>query len=452
MKGMDENTATIVELIRQTDITKRPDLLNLAKVAFIDYIASTLAARKEPKVVALAAQTATRKLAEDNRKLIGQPYESAPEYAAFFNGFCSHYLDYDDAQANIAGHFSTVLYSVLLAVAKPTDTVLDILTAYVVGAELEGILGAYLNPDHKVAGWHSTGTIGPLGGAAALAKLAKLDAAETAQLLSLAATQSSGMGFEAGSDTKPLHSGFAARNALFAFWLLQNTSVTSNQNVFNNETGWLHTFGQVKLTPDELRSKWLNPGQISKPGLWMKLHPYCSAAICGVSACEKIREEQLVPNGYSWTDIKEVIFHFPPKADTALRYKNPQSGQEGRFSMEFVGWQMLALGHIDDKLFKETTVPVEFSEALTAGKFKRLNDLPTVAKDVRIIKVTIRLHDGTEFSYTEDAPLGSPNKPFTADILATKLINATSKEFSKALLDALANWPGGTMAAVLQLL
>ncbi|WP_251442605.1 MmgE/PrpD family protein [Veillonella intestinalis] len=238
MKGMDENTATLVELIQQTDITARPDLLALAKVAFIDYIASTLAARNEPKVVAMAQEVATRQLAEGNQKLLGQPYETAPEYTAFFNGFCSHYLDYDDAQANIAGHFSTVLFSVLLAVAKPTDTVLDVLTAYVVGAEVEGLLGAYLNPQHKLAGWHSTGTIGPIGGAAALAKLARLSDSETAQLLSLAGTQSAGMGFEAGSDTKPLHAGFAARNAVFAFWLLQNTSLTANQNVFNNATGW----------------------------------------------------------------------------------------------------------------------------------------------------------------------------------------------------------------------
>lgn len=450
MKGMDENTATIVELIRTTDITDRPDLLNLAKVAFIDYMASTLAARKEPKVVALAAQVATRRLATGNQKLIGQPYETAPEYTAFFNGFCSHYLDYDDAQANIAGHFSTVLFSVLLAVAKPTDTVLEILTAYVVGAELEGLLGAYLNPNHKVAGWHSTGTIGPLGGAAALAKLAKLDASETAQLLSLAGTQSAGMGFEAGSDTKPLHAGLAARNAVFAFWLLQNTKLTANQNVFNNETGWLNTFGQVALTPAEWQSQWLQPGQIKEPGLWMKLHPYCSAAICGVSACETIREEQLVPQGYGWADIKEVIFHFPPKADTALRYKAPQSGQEGRFSMEFVGWQMLAFGYIDDELFKAPTVPEAFTKAILEGRFRRSQDLPAVAKDVRIIQVTVRLQDGTEFSYTEAAPLGSPHNPFTADLLATKLANATSAEFSQTVLAAIKEWPKGTMAAVLE--
>lgn len=452
MKGMDENTATIVELIQTTDISKRLDLLSLAKVAFIDYIASTLAAREEAKVVATAKQVAIHRLAEGNQKLLGQPYEVSPEQAAFFNGFCSHYLDYDDAQANIAGHFSTVLFSVLLAVAKPTDTVLDILSAYVVGAELEGLLGAYLNPAHKIAGWHSTGTIGPLGGAAALARLAKLSPSETAQLLSLAGTQSAGMGFEAGSDTKPLHAGLAARNAVFAFWLLQQTELTVNQNVFNNETGWLKTFGQVEVTPDELCKQWLQPGQIKEPGLWMKLHPYCSAAICGVSACEIIRKAQLMPKGYSWADIKEVIFHFPPKADTALRYRTPQSGQEGRFSMEFVGWQMLALGHIEDDLFKAGTVPEEFVAAVKAGRFTRVYDLPPVAKDVRVIKVTVRLQDGTEFSYTEDKPLGAPANPFTEELLATKLAKATSVAFSKTLRQAIATWPQGTMAEVLALL
>ncbi|SUP44786.1 MmgE/PrpD family protein [Veillonella criceti] len=452
MKEMDENTATIVELIQTTNLIDRPDLLALAKVAFIDYVASTLAASKEPKVVATAQQLATRKRVAHNRKLIGQPYEAAPEYAAFFNGFCSHYLDYDDAQANIAGHFSTVLFSVLLSVAKPTDMVLDILTAYVVGAELEGLLGAYLNPQHKLVGWHSTGTIGPLGGAAALAKLAKLTASETAQLLSLAGTQSAGMAFQAGSDTKPLHAGLAARNAVFAFWLLQETKLTANQNVFNNETGWLKTLGAVDIEPTQLQSQWLQPGQIKEPGLWMKLHPYCSAAICGASACEKIRKQYLVPRGYSWADIERVTFHFPPKADTALRYSAPQSGQEGRFSMEFVGWQMLALGHIEDDLFKQASVPEGFVESLQAGRFCRKHDLPEVAKDVRITKVTVQVKDGQEFSYMETAPLGSPANPFTADILSIKLANATSTKMSETLLAVMKDWPQGTMAEILKLL
>ena len=59
---------------------------------------------------------------------------------ALYYGFASHYLDFDDAQANLAGHFSTVLYSALLAVLDPTDTWHDFLRAYIIGAELEGSL------------------------------------------------------------------------------------------------------------------------------------------------------------------------------------------------------------------------------------------------------------------------------------------------------------------------
>ncbi len=50
-------------------------------------------------------------------------------------------FDFDDAQANLAGHFSTVLYSALLAVLEPTDRWYDF-RAYIIGAEIEGIIGS----------------------------------------------------------------------------------------------------------------------------------------------------------------------------------------------------------------------------------------------------------------------------------------------------------------------
>ena len=74
-----------------------------------------------------------------------------------YYGFASHYLDFDDAQANLAGHFSTVLYSALLAVLEPNDTWHDFFRAYIIGAELEGIIGSLINPAHRTQGWHSTG-------------------------------------------------------------------------------------------------------------------------------------------------------------------------------------------------------------------------------------------------------------------------------------------------------
>lgn len=41
-KMMDEVTATLVHLIRQTDLDRRPDLFRQSKIAFLDYLASAL--------------------------------------------------------------------------------------------------------------------------------------------------------------------------------------------------------------------------------------------------------------------------------------------------------------------------------------------------------------------------------------------------------------------------
>lgn len=415
---LDTNTAVLTDLIRKTDLTGRPDLIGRASDAFVDYLAALLAARKELKVIRTAEFIAAR---HGNSPLLGQPYRSSPEDAAFFHGFCSHYLDFDDAQSNLAGHLSTVLFSALLAVTDPKDTLLDLFTAYAAGAEMEGILGAQINPKHKRQGWHPTGTLGPIGAAAAIARYRKLDRRDTVYLLSMGATQSSGMGFEAGSDTKPLHSGFAARNAVFAYLLLKKAGLSASLLPFNNNTGWVKTISGKKLMAGDIKTQWLNPGQIIHPGLWMKEHPYCSAGICGAAACRA-----LYRRGYHMEDIEKVFFHFPPGADYSLHYRRPKTGQEGRFSMEYVAWQIFQYGDVQDDLFKLDQVPAEFLRTLP--RFKRLDDLPVIEKSKREIRVTIITLDRKQMEEDITNPPGSPERPFTPKELKRKLAGSVGEE------------------------
>lgn len=146
------------------------------------------------------------------------------------------------------------------------QSVKDFLTAYVVGAELEGLLGSLVNPEHKWQGWHSTGTLGPLGGACALAKWAQLDESKTAQLLSLCGSQSGGLGMQAGSDGKPLHSGFAARNAVFAFDLVTAVGLSARETPFNSQTGWLKPFQHQRVVLNFLSLTGSIKGRSSIPG------------------------------------------------------------------------------------------------------------------------------------------------------------------------------------------
>ena len=430
---MDSVTQTIVNYIEQTDVTNREDLLSVARIAFLDYLAALAPAENEQAVQDLA------RFIETN----GENVSKADK--ALYYGFASHYLDFDDAQANLAGHFSTVLYSALLAVLEPYDTWHDFLRAYIIGAELEGIIGSLINPAHRTQGWHSTGTVGVIGAAAAIGALRGLHGESLAQLLSLAATQSAGMFFQSGTDGKPLHAGLAARNGVWAYELLQHTSLKTSTKPFDPERGWFKIIGKTTVTSNDIASRWLAPGQLIDPGLWMKVHPYCSAAICGAEAAEVVAhrlytsssyvskhnylspdtEEQdqcrlcTTPNFSLWDEIDRVTVHFPPGADAALRYTSPTTGREGQFSIEYIVYQVLAYGSVQDELFKIDAIDTDVRDCMS--RIERVYDLPKVSQTERITKVTVTLKNGDTFTETVNNPKGSPKNPLTMEDIRIKL-------------------------------
>lgn len=442
---MDSVTQTIVNYIEQTDVSNREDLLSVARIAFLDYLASLAPAEEEQAVHDLACFIGTnqdRTVNADGHE--GNLTVKGTDKALYY-GFASHYLDFDDAQANLAGHFSTVLYSALLAVLEPTDRWYDFLRAYIIGAELEGIIGSLINPAHRTQGWHSTGTVGVIGAAAAIGALRGLHGESLAQLLSLAATQSAGMFFQSGTDGKPLHAGLAARNGVWAYELLQHTSLQTSTKPFDPERGWFKTIGNITVTSNDIASRWLAPGQLIDPGLWMKVHPYCSAAICGAEAAETVAHRIYTSSSYVskhynvspdaeeqgkrrlcatlvsslWDDIDRVTVHFPPGADAALRYTAPTTGREGQFSIEYIVYQVLAYGAVQDELFKIDTIDQSVRDYMS--RIERFYDLPKVSQTERITKVTVTLKNGETFTETVNNPKGSPNNPLTLEDIRIKL-------------------------------
>lgn len=466
---MDSVTQTIVNYIEQTDVTNREDLLSVAHIAFLDYLASLALAESENAVQDLARFVGTNRYIDvhdcgdvnstilnknvvskaqivSKVESVSQTKSVSKSDKALYYGFASHYLDFDDAQANLAGHFSTVLYSALLAVLEPTDTWNEFFRAYIIGAELEGIIGSLINPAHRTQGWHSTGTVGVIGAAAAIGALRGLHGESLAQLLSLAATQSAGMFFQSGTDGKPLHAGLAARNGVWAYELLQHTSLRISTKPFDPKRGWFKTIGNITVTSNDIAGRWLAPGQLIDPGLWMKVHPYCSAAICGAEAAEIVAhsiyttsssyvskhynvspdaEEQgkrrlcATPVSSLWDEIDRVTVHFPPGADAALRYTSPKTGREGQFSIEYVVYQVLAYGEVQDELFKIDTIDQSVRDCMS--RIERVYDLPKVSQTERITKVTVTLKNGDTFTETVNNPKGSPKNPLTMEDIRIKL-------------------------------
>ena len=459
---MDSVTQTIVNYIEQTDVRNREDLLSVARIAFLDYLASLAPAENEQAVQDLARFIGAKSsIGSDVGHVMNSTVLSGKVISegkidlaienvfkadkALYYGFASHYLDFDDAQANLAGHFSTVLYSALLAVLEPTDTWNEFFRAYIIGAELEGIIGYLINPAHRTQGWHSTGTVGVIGAAAAIGALRGLHGESLAQLLSLAATQSAGMFFQSGTDGKPLHAGLAARNGVWAYELLQHTSLKTSTKPFDPERGWFKIIGKTTVISNDIASRWLAPGQLIDPGLWMKVHPYCSAAICGAEAAEIVAHRLYTSSSYVskhnylspdteeqdqcrlcttldfslWDEIDRVTVHFPPGADAALRYTSPTTGREGQFSIEYIVYQVLAYGAVQDELFKIDAIDTDVRDCMS--RIERVYDLPKVSQTERITKVTVTLKNGDTFTETVNNPKGSSNNPLTMEDIRIKL-------------------------------
>ena len=92
----------------------------------------------------------------------------------------------------------------------------DFLLAYHLGVEVECKIAEAIAPRHYDEGFHTTGTIGSFGSAAACARLRGLDARQTAYALGIAATEGGGFRHNFGSMTKPFHAGHAAENGTVA--------------------------------------------------------------------------------------------------------------------------------------------------------------------------------------------------------------------------------------------
>ena len=187
----------------------------VARQALLDWSGVALAGSREPLCEILCRQLTPA--SPGSSSLVGRQERAGLLEGALINGAASHALDYDDTHNAMMGHPSVPVVPALLAVAeRERRSGADFLAAFVAGVEAECLLGALLDFSHYEVGFHSTGTLGTFGAAAAVAHLLDLDWDGWRHALGLAGTQAAGLKSGFGTMAKPLHAGRAASNGLLA--------------------------------------------------------------------------------------------------------------------------------------------------------------------------------------------------------------------------------------------
>src|SRR2546429_819607 len=192
-------TKYVSEFIASTKYRDIPeDVLASGRKSILDGFGLALAGSVSP-MGPLIRQYVEKFVAPGSKSsIVGTGMKVSTRFAALANGVFIHADDYDDTQFSVAPdrvyglltHPTVPVLPPVFALAEMNRYTGEELTvAYHVGVEVECKIAEAISPRHYGAGFHSTGTLGSFGGAAACAKLLKLDPKRIANALGIAGAQ-----------------------------------------------------------------------------------------------------------------------------------------------------------------------------------------------------------------------------------------------------------------------
>jgi 2-methylcitrate dehydratase PrpD len=426
-------TRALVEAVRDLRYDDLPDdAREVARHCVLDFFGVALAGAREPLADFLVDVVARPENASA-ASLVGRSERATAVTAALVNGAAGHALDFDDAHMAMSGHPTVPVLPAVLALAEQgRANGKALLTAFVAGVELECRLALLLGPRHYEVGFHSTGTLGTFGAAAASAHLLGLDEPAWLHAMGLAGTQAAGLKSTFGSMGKPLHAGRAASTGLLSALLAQR-GFTAAPNIVEVSQGFAATHAGAA---DGVASLERVDGRFLIRDTLFKYHAACYLTHAPIEAARTIRAR----NGVSGDHVDSVVVTVAPALLGVCNIQEPATGLEGKFSLRAA--TALAL------LGRDTAELATYSDAtMRDPALVRLRDRIRVATDPALATTHARVNvSAAGAHFTADADSGTPASDLSVqrarlrdkfDALATPVLGASrAGELAEAALNA----------------
>ena len=416
-------TEKVSNFIVETNYKHLPQqAIHIAKRAILDCMGVAITGSSEPGPKILAGYV-RRVGASPEAGVVCGGFQTSADLSAWVNGTASHALDYDDTFPNAAGynfHPSVPILPAVLALGEKLGASgRDVLTAYIVGIEVEARIGAAIGPSNSRIGWHPTPVLGTMGAVAGSANILKLNAGQARMALGIASSLTGGLIQNFGTMTKPLHAGNSARNGVVAAFLAQN-GFTANENIMEGDFGFCSIFsgGNVKgieSNEQDLGETW----HIISPGMSLKPYPCCRSTHSSIDACLYLKNVMRVDAG----QIVKITCKTSPDHPKLARFHRPQNAYEGKFSIPYCIATALLRGKISLEDFTDEKVTDPKTQALLSKVDFEYPD--EYLKDTMNLtqEVVVKLSNGAEYSYKVDVPKGEPQNPMADEELSAKFID-----------------------------
>jgi 2-methylcitrate dehydratase PrpD len=370
------------------------------------------------------------------------PFRTNAASAALANATSGHALDWDDTQLSttpdriygLMTHPTIPPLAASLALGERLHASgKALLEAFITGFEVECKIAEAINPRHYVNGFHSSGTVGTFGAAAAAARLLGLDKEQVANALGIAASLCGGIRVNFGTMTKPLHVGKAAEQGIVAAELAA-LGFTAGADALDGPWGFFQVFGGG-ADLERIRGLLGKPFSIVSPGVSIKPYP------CGVVGHQTMDAmlKLVTDNDVRPEAIQGIRLRAGSNILKPLRYARATSELEAKFCPAF----MLASIAIRRKAGLQ-----EFSdEFVRSAPVQRMMERVETVLDPHIEAqgfdkirsiVEVTLSDGRLLRQaSDDRYRGGPSRPFSWQELRGKFIDCGELVLPLAQLDVL---------------
>ncbi len=338
--------------------------------------------------------------------------------AALAMGALAHSVELDDGHRWGTSHPAVAVVPAALAVAEREGcSFADLLAAIAIGYDAMLRSARAINPEHLKRGFHSTGTCGSIGAAAACAALLRLTPEQTAYALSLGGLQSAGLQemLHDHPGIKVVQPGKAALAGVLAADLVRR-GAASPRTIYEGPHGWLKAmcggeYSPAALTGD-LGSRW----EIMCN--YIKLYPTCQHCHAAIDLAREARAQlACTPADIAAIDVRTYSLGYAEVGQIIC----PATPEEALFSLPFAVAIALLTGNV--------TLQDYTPERLRDARLRELAEKVAIAVDERMDAVypeergcamTVTCHDGRRFAKSVPLARGEPETPVSDDELMLK--------------------------------
>ena len=337
--------------------------------------------------------------------LLGLNQRLGTVQAALVNGASMHVLDFEPMWLPATHALSPALAPALSLGETLGASGAKILTAMVLGIEMQGRLrAAAIDLESDELNFHPPGFVGPIGAAIAAGHLLDFDAAQFANAIGIAGSRCGGLFVNLGTMTKASHCGYAAALGLEAA-LLTRRGFTGITTLFDPACqSYADAFFPHGFSAESLLD-FGNPYRIEDPGYAIKIFPAKYSTHYAITAALLARPRISNMDAIRKIRIKAADI---PSSDRPF----PHSGLDGKFSLQFTTAVALLDGKINlDSFTDERLAHADVQMLLSKTETELSRNISSIYTAGRYLDLEIELENGEIILERCERPRGAWGSP-----------------------------------------